>query len=314
MPNGEGKREERAGADLRQGDILRLTPIGSAGLGVGLDPDETHLVAVMSQTCDALQASKEFCLVAPILENPAASDIAAARTGRKPLLAHLDDSGHSGPWIADLGRAFSVSKAQLATASRAARCVESASSLQARILGARFGRAYSRFPFPNEVQPVFADVQSHLRGKAGKTGNLSKVIDLVEDIRVSADQWALPCRSLRLVLIVPSRLLIPADDIDPNWTWQRIHGVRSEEAPGELAIDRVCELLLANLERDDLSTVAHLWSEFERSLYRKLIEPKLNVEVVSVQVEVVSDEDFTFRDFLDSESLDLETISDSAGA
>jgi hypothetical protein len=106
-------------------------------------------------------------------------------------------------------------------------------------------------------------------------------------------------------------LLIPQDDIDPDWTWKRIRGLRREDAPGELAIDRVCELLLINLQHDDLSTVAQLWSQFEHSLYTKLIAPKLNVEVVSVDVEVVSDEDFSYKDFRDSESLDLETISDS---
>jgi hypothetical protein len=310
-----GEEEGAAvGADLRQGDILRLNPIGPAGAGVGLGPEEVHLVLVMSQTCDAMQASKEFCLVAPILRDPSAGDTTSALTGKKPLLVHLHDGSQSGPWVADLGRAFSLPKSQLASASRVARIVQFASSSQARILGARIGRAYSRFPFPDEVQPVFAGVQSQLRGKAGKAGNLSKVIDLLEDIRVSADQWELPCRNLRLVLIVSGEVLIPLEDIDPAWTWQRICGIRADDVPGELAIDRVCELLLVNLERDDLSSVECLWTQFGISLYRKLIAPRLNVEVVSVEVEVVSDEEFTFRDYRESESLDLETISDSSTA
>jgi len=45
-------------------------------------------------------------------------------------------------------------------------------------------------------------------------------------------------------------------------------------------------------------------------MYTQLIAPCLNPEVPSVEVQVVADTDFTFRQFNRSESLDLEALSD----
>lgn len=295
--------------DLRQGDIVVVDPIGQGGTAVGLNGDAAARVAILSQTCDVVQPSKNYCLVAPVIEASGA-EMSAARTGRKPLLVYLNDASGNGPWVADIGRAFSLGKSQLSAGKLIAHVGQSASGADARRLGARIGRAFSRYPFPDEVYPVFTKLQDRLRAKAGTAGNLGKVIDLVDEIRVSADQWEKAGRSLRLHVIVSGELLISEEDADPNWSWTRVSGMTSQDVPGNLTINRVCELLLANL-RGDQTSLLHLWAEFGQALYRSLIEPCLNEEVVSVEVEAVSDIDFTYLDMRQSESLDLETLSDS---
>lgn len=296
--------------DFRQGDVVLLDPLGQCGVSVGLDPMAACEVAIISQTCDLVQASKEYCLVAPII-SASPSERSAARNGKKPLLLYLEDGTVAGPWISDLGRAFSLHKSQIRGVPRIARCVERASSVEARRLGARIGRAFGRFPFPDEVYPVFAKMQDRLRDKAGTRGNLGQVIDLVAEVRVSADQWDAPARKLALHVIVPSEFLIPEEDIDPSWAWDRVIGWKANDSPGNLTLDRVCELILAN-RYGDLSSLLNLWAEFGQSLSTTLLEPYLNDEVVAVEVHVVSDIDFTHRDMAHSESLDLETLSDTA--
>ena len=128
---------------------------------------------------------------------------------------------------------------------------------------------------------------------------------------MSADQWESPGRRLRLHVIVSSELLIPDEDADLAWAWARVVGGRAQESLGSLTIDRVCELLLLNIDGDRTSLL-HLWRQFGQSLHASLIAPYLNDDVVAVEIEVVSDVDFTYRDLNRSESLDLETISDSA--
>lgn len=298
--------------DLRQGDVSRLSPLGQSGAAVGLSPESDCLVALLSQTCDAVQSSKFYCLVAPVIEATPA-DVSAARKGKRPLLLFLDDAAGAGPWVADIERAFPVVKSQLLESIRVARCVDSASSNEARWLGARIGRVFSRFPFPNEVFPVFAKLQDRLRARSGTAGNLGQVIDLVAEIRVSANQWDAPGRRLKVHVIVPSQLLIPMEDADPSWTWSRVKGWRTSDTPGALPIDRVCELILAS-QAGDLTSLMHLWHELGQSLDAVFLQPRLDSEVTQIEVAVVPDLEFTHQDIASSESLDLETLSDSRGA
>lgn len=305
----EGDLGSAGDLDLRQGDLILLSPVGRYGEGVDLAPSSEQGIVLLSQTCDAVQPSKLYCLVAPIIDASPAEK-SAARKGKSPLLLFLENRDGGGPWVADIGRAFSVSKSRLLGAERIARCVDSASSAQARRLGARIGRAFSRFPFPNEVFPVFSKLQDKLRDKAGSSGNLGQVIDLVEEIRVSADQWENPGRRLHVHVIVSSDELIPAEDADPSWAWDRIRGWRMSDTPGGLPVDRVCELILVN-QGGDLTSLMHLWHEFGQSLSVAFLQPQLDSEVSEIVVDVVNDLDFTHRDVARSESLDLETLSDA---
>jgi hypothetical protein len=291
-----------------------LADVGEAGQAVGLGGGPAH-VAILSQTCDVVQPTKRFCLVAPA-EQASDDDWAMARKGRRPLSIPLsDNSGQR--WLADAGKAFSVPKTSLGTAILISRGNTAEHGDQARIIRDRIARAFSRFPFPDEVHPVFQKLRRQLQAKAGRQGNLGKVIDLLADVRVTADQWSNPGRQLRLHLILSGQQLIPIEDADPSWTWDRIAGADASD-PSDLSLDRICELILANQldvtgpGRGDATALLHLWELFAQTVSASLIQPSLNEHVSRVDVEVISDLEFTMRDFKRSESLDLEALSDAS--
>jgi len=301
-------------SNLRQGDVVELRelrlPVADGEFEIVATPAG---VAILSQTCDVVQPSKQRCLVAPVFAHPTDAALSSARKGQKPLHLYLE-SGESGAdrCIADIERAASILKSELSGTRIMARYVADSSGGQARAVAWRIGRAFSRFPFPDEVYPAFSRLRHQAQEKAGSAGNFGRVLDLVEDLRVSADQWASPGRRLTLYIVVAEERLVPSDEMDPNWQWDpsRITGLRSGELPSSLSLDRVCELLLANLDGDRTS-LGHLWKTFGETVEAKLLTSSLDVEVVSFGVEVLSDSEMTYRQYQQTEGLDLEVLSDS---
>lgn len=304
-------------SNLRQGDVVGLAEVRLPASNGEFETVATPAgVAILSQTCDVVQSSKVRCLVAPVVPEADRTALSGARKGQKPLHLYLESSSaQPAPCIADIERAVSVPKSDLAGLPLVARYVQEASGHEARAVAWRVGRAFSRFPFPDEVYPVFSKLRRQAQEKAGTAGNFGRVLDLVEDLRVSADQWANPRRNLTLYVIVPDERLIPPDEMDPSWRWDttRVTGLRPGEADHGLSLDRVCELLLANVD-GDRSSLAHLWRMFGETVDMKLLAPALNDEVVSFSVEVLSDHELTYRQYQQTESLDLEVLSDSTEA
>lgn len=284
--------------------LVRCPEAGTVGL------DETACeVAILSQTCDVIQPTRRYCLVAPA-QVSTDTDFSAASKGRKPLFIPLED-GSGRRWVADAGRAFSIPAERLGQATLVSRCPDGDQSPRARAIRSRIARAFGRFPFPDEVHTVLRPLRERLRSKAGSRGNLGRVIDLVSEIRLSADQWERPGRRLSLFVIVPSGLLIPDEEADPDWSWSpsRVNGWTPEDSPGSLPLDRICELIMANANGDRTSRL-RLWQQFGVGLGAALIDPHLNDDLVAVTVEVTSDHEFSLNQFRRSESLDLEALSD----
>lgn len=301
-------------SNLRQGDVVGLAELRLPGDSGELERVATPAgVAILSQTCDVVQQSKVRCLVAPVAVEPTDAELSGARKGQKPLHLYLE-SGASEPTrcIANMEQAVSILKSNLVGLPLRARYVEETSGRAARAVAWRVGRAFSRFPFPDEVYPVFSKLRRQAQEKTGSAGNFGRVLDLVEDLRVSADQWSSPGRNLTLYVVVLEERLIPPDEVDPNWRWEasRVAGLRVGEAQNGLSLDRVCELLLANLD-GDRSSLAHLWRIFGATVEAKLLVPSLDAEVVTFEVAVLSDTEMTYRQYQRTESLDLEVLSDS---
>ena len=301
-------------SNLRQGDVVELP-----GFHLTDENGEPEFVAtpagvvVLSQTCDVVQVSKTRCLVAPVLINPSNAALSSARKGQKPLHLYLaSDAAEPACCIADMERAVSVLKSQLSGSRLVARYVAESSGSAARSVALRVGRAFSRFPFPDEVYPAFNKLRKQAQDKAGTEGNFGRVLDLVEDLRVSADHWVGQNRSLTLHIVVSEEHLVPLDELDPNWQWtpSRVAGFNSGDIMSRLSLDRICGLLLANLS-GDRTTLAHLWRIFGEAVEKHLLAPMLDAEVSHFAVEVLSDTEMTFSQYQRTESLDLEVLSDS---
>lgn len=305
-------------SNLRQGDVVGLRHLSLPGTGDASEIMETpDGIAILSQTCDVVQPSKERCLVAPVVVDPSDGALSSARKGQKPLHLYLQSSAAEPTrCLADMEYAVSIPKAALAGLPIIARYVEQTSGSAARALAWRVGRAFSRFPFPDEVYPAFSKLRRKAQDKAGSAeSNFGRVLGLVEDLRVSADQWSNAARNLTLYIVVPEELLITPDDVDPGWVWspERVVGLRANEPETGLSIDRVGELILANLDADK-SSLVHLWRLFGETVQAKLLSPMLNHEVATFEVVVLSDSEMTFRQYNQTESLDLEVLSDSTDA
>ena len=293
--------------NLRQGDIVGDLSLPSADKGLA-----PNGVAILSQTCDVVQSSKVRCLVAPVIESNEQS-LRDARKGRKPLHLFLESGLGSDPQscVVDMERATSVLKSDLVGKPLLARYVPAASSAHAGEIAARVGRAFNRFPFPDEVYPLFNKLRSRIQSKSGSPSPFGQVVDLVDDLRVSANQWTGPGRQLKLYVVLEQKRLIPRDDFDPGWVWEaRVRGLRTGEKSGSMKLTRICELILAN-DGGDPTTLAFLWNRFGECLVSELLHPHLNSEVSECDVEVLSDTEMTYRQFQQTESLDLEVLSDS---
>lgn len=301
-------------SNLRQGDVVGLRCLSMSGTGGGAETLEAPQgVVILSQTCDVVQKSKARCLVAPVIIDPSDGELSSAKKGQKPLHLYLESiTAEPRRCLADMEYAVSVPKATLVGLPITARYVERASGNAARQVAWRVGRAFSRFPFPDEVYPAFSKLRRQAQEKAGSAGNFGGVLDLLEDLRVAADQWSRPSRNLTLYVVLPEELLISPDDLDPGWQWSpaRVIGLRSDEPETGLSLDRVSELILANLDADKTS-LAGLWRLFGEVVQAKLLTPMLGAEVATFEVVVLSDSDMTFRLFQRTESLDLEVLSDS---
>jgi hypothetical protein len=273
--------------NLRQGDVVDLSFLVLASAQDG-SPEVIKTeagVAILSQTCDIIQPSKTRCLVAPVI-SPDKRDLSDARKGRKPLLLYLQSEKEvPDVHVADMERATSVPKALLVGCRVLARHGVEASENGTRVIAARVGRAFSRFPFPDEVYPIFKDLRGRVQTKSGTESAFGKVIDLVADLRVSADQWAEPGRCLTLFVIVPEAQLIPIEDTDPNWEWgpHRIKGLKQGESEAGLDLNRVSTLILEN-SGGDATALARLWAKFGELLQDTLLRPSLNSEVISFEV------------------------------
>lgn len=300
--------------NVRQGDVLDLAtiPIALPTDGISESLSTPFGVVVLSQTCDIVQTSKSRCLVAPILE--ANQDtLSNARKGRKPLHLFLGDGEGPEPRVADLEYAISLPKKLLEGCRLLARYTDDPSGPAVMPIAYRIGRAFNRFPFPDDVYPVFAKLRARAQNRAGSASPFGSVIDLVCDLRVSADQWTGQHRRLKLWIVVPQDLIAPIEDLDPGWWWDqsRVEGLRQNEELAGLDLNRVCELIIANRGRD-LTTLAKLWAHFGLRTREDLLSPLPGDAVASVEVEVLSEIEMTYKQFRSTESLDLEALSFTA--
>lgn len=304
--------------ELRQGDVVSLAWIPSVVDGApGASPCPEGVV-IVSQTCDVVQDSKTVCLVAPIVPADDAL-VSRARKGQAPLKLYLPNHADTPAQIADLDRIAAVPKSSLIGATLTARRGADEQSKPARDIAQRIGRVFTRFPFPDEVYPAFARLRSRAQKTAGGAGWFGQVLDYVDDLRVSADQWPAAGRNLILRVIVEDRYLIPAEDADPTWDWQTatVKGKKSGELLTQLSLERASELLVRNLQTldEDLSsadttTILRLWERWLAELEAADLA-LADRHVASFGAELVSDAEFTYGQWKASESLDLEVLSDS---
>ncbi|MGP5208359.1 hypothetical protein ACTXJY_10255 [Corynebacterium casei] len=299
--------------NIRQGDVVDLPKLYFPEVTIG---DFKKLptpsgVAIVSQTCDVVQPSKQFCLVAPILHNPKNDFVKNAAKGRRPLHLLLEDSCGT-KRVADLEMVTSVPKVWLEDLPISASVPGGPSDKPAREVSAKIMRAYGRFPLPDEVVPGFDKFKKKVWGSSGKSGNFGKVLDLITDIRVAADQWENPGRKMEIYLLVEQDLMPPSEDLDPLWKSNGDHctGARTAGESSNLTLDQVCKQILENLE-SNAELLDELWRSFAEVVEEQLLDGIDKKEVRHCEVIVLSEVDMTYELYKTTESFDFETLSHS---
>lgn len=303
---------------LRQGDVIQVRAKLAMPDSFGGEA-RVEDVVVVSQTCDLVQHGKDLCTVAPLIPSATEGQLSAARKGQSPLHLYLPPQGGNGAFLADLQRLASVTKSVFEGGLLVYRLSGGDQGEFSRNVASRIGRVFTRFPFPDELYPAFKRLRAKMQKSAGGNGSFGKVLDHVEDLRIEADQWRSPGRSLILRVVVPSALLIEEEDCDPNWveSVKSVIGLKGGEKLAEIKLDRASELLQVNISclgseetPSDKTTVFKLWQVWAYRLRLEVLAGD-GPEIASFDVQVHSDEDFTYGDWKRSESLDLEVLSDS---
>jgi hypothetical protein len=310
---------DRCGS-IRQGDILDVRDLPFLGLN-GTQAHKCSLgVAIVSQTCDLVQTDRPFFVVAPVVELQK-DQASAAKSGRMTRYAHL--SGSDGPDLfADLALCVTVSKSILNSVETLGVGIDPTDSKAVSKFGSQVGRRFSRFPFPDEVQPYFRPLQDKVTGAHKKNSAVGVLLRECVDLRIESTNWHDPPMQLTIHLIVPAAILPSVDDVDP-----------ADVSPSTLA-----KFNPRSIQAGDLSGIASslvkkdmtidveirppdrlfLWNCFLSALIAacnttvdRTIEGAEGA-VTEIRGELWSDEDFTLHLYQRTESLDLDHLSSSS--
>jgi hypothetical protein len=312
--DGPGERQDDAENLLakmkkfRQGDVVLIRELPVIGDDGSVELRQALRGAVViSQTCDLVQPDRPTVQLVPLVDLDPDTARDAAR-GKRPRFVAVPSYGQN--MFADLQVVGTVTKQYLSHFER--RPGVSADGAAGSVFGRAVGRKFSRFPFPDEIHPWIKPLRELLQSRAGReTSPLGQIIESIAAIRLeSAGGW----RShgpydLTLVIILHPGVLPELDDeFDElpieirDWAYQDGRLMRQSAQVAE------------KLRSASGGAVQHLWNIFGESLGEKCREngrrhPLYSSAVESLEVEIVSSDEFTFDRFQRSEEVDLDHLS-----
>lgn len=292
-----------------QGDILRLEALKYWAIGSEAPErvETPYGVALVSQTCDLVHVSpNDRVLVAPVKEC-VENEWSSVRKGRRPLLVVVSQTERL---VLDLERIVSLPRSVLETSEVIRRTCDLGGLTESMRLGARIGRAFSRFAFPDEVHTALAPLQQKVSERYGKDTYFAEVLRMVDEFRVSCVDWSSPTRGLSVYAIIPSSSLPPGDSKPVGWKWsaQTVIGIRQCERPEQLALERISELLCRNLAEQNDSAVVELWRLWTDGVFASYLDA-CGDNRSPVEFYAVSGDEFTYTDYVNSELLDFSALS-----
>lgn len=305
---------------LRQGDVVDVRTLPVIGANELSEVPCPLGVAIISQTCDLVQPAKSYAVVAPVVlldDNKSGM----AKSGRMPQYVHLSGI-RQGNWFVDLAHCCTMTKTALAQRARLSSGVNPDDALAVSKFAAQVGRKFSRFPFPDEVQPWFRPLQEKITKGHSKDSSLGKILRETVDLRIQSNDWNASRMHLTIHVIVPSAVVPSLDDINPGdaspelMKQLRPNGILVEDAA------RIADRIWAPPPNNERAYSAPdrlaLWAAFAESL-AELCKPKglqpgsdVSEAVASITAQLSTDEEFSLALYLRSESLDLEHLSPPA--
>ncbi|WP_042370256.1 hypothetical protein [Streptacidiphilus neutrinimicus] len=303
--------------DFQQGDIVesvRLPVQGANGQEVWIETPQG--VALITQTCDIVVDTKHFVQVAPLVHLEG-NEARQASKGAVPGRVGVPGAGDG--VFADLEHVATVDKRYIATFAPKRGAL---TTMELKRFGARVGRKFSRFAFPDDINYWLQSLKGVVLDKVGNANSdLGLVLDeMVESLRLECDpSWdsSAPWR-LTLVVIVRPDLLPILDDVEPmepstgvsSWLYQA-DGETLRRSAAEIATK-----LLALPADAPAGERMWWWDAFGHALAAacrvKSGAPDSARDAVvggGFAWEVLTAEEFTYERFLRSEEIDLDHLS-----
>lgn len=284
--------------------------------GSGVGEIECPLgVALISQTCDIVQTNRPNVIVARVARlDP--SEAKSAIRGERPRYAHLP-AASTPDLFADLEFCATLAKSELSRDSLWESGVDDGDPKMVRQFAARIGRRFSRFPFPDDIQPSFRPLQEKVRsGHHKEESPLGRALQLAKDIRIEADSWEKRPINLTIHVILPGDAIPSPEAIDyaeePQELGQWLHPRSGERRTAS----EIAERLLGSSTKPASTPTAveryYLWQAFADALAR-LCRTRNSAKpcesVAAVVGQIWTEDEFSLRRYRSSESLDLEDLS-----
>lgn len=269
----------------------------------------TYGAVIISQSCDASLPGREQVQIAPVVRLEDENDLREALSGKRTQYLALPRIGQE--FFADLDGITTVMKTALLSSERA-RGV--ATDQEIREFAFSLARRFGRFAYPDDVVDCFRPLTDALRSKARKENSpLGKVLADVHSFRVQCGDWSTEPYALTLIVILePEAVTSDLDDLGdcPKELIQL-----GDKATGERI--NAYAAYLSNGKRNQTERyfgwqlLADAWAQRceETATARGLIGI-----VSSVTAQLTSTDEFPMSQYLATESLDLDYLSDSRKA
>lgn len=276
---------------LKQGDLLRIA-----------SDDGEQIFAIVSQTCDVVLPKRETVLLAPVTADLTDVEERGAVTRSNPRYLLIEDH------FIDLAKIRYANKEDITDSVRVAGLPDENSGIQ-RELAQAIGRWFSRFAFPDEVHPWLSPLQELIRSKYGKENSpLHKVLQDVVEVRVEADHWFKPGRTLTVHVIVKTSALAADFDSNTEVGLAVSEAVRATRTPNQVA--EQMELIGSPYSSDLWMELAWSFADACKLSIKHASQPEFVEAVESVGADLWTEDDFTLRRMRQSEQLDIDFLSD----
>lgn len=296
-------------AEATQGDILKLDSLwyASGPNGEMVEHPTPDGVVLLSQTCDLVRGRDEDrILVAPV-QRPSKQEQSAVRKGRKPMLVLV---GSARDRVAEMGRVVSLPRAMLHDCALIERTCSQQSGRDAAELASRITRALGRFAFPDGVHESLRRFQRKILDSYDKSTKFARALHVVDEFRLECSDWSSDHKELTLYAIVDAECLPAADLKSSGWEWgvESVAGLKVQERPEQLALERISELIEVNAQARNDSALVELWRLWQDIIQRDLLSAPVE-DVELIDFVVVSGDDLRYSDYLKTQPLDFSTLS-----
>lgn len=296
--------------DWRQGDVFRDGKTFVFDHGWIPQPVRaTHGAVIISQSCDASLPGRDQVQIAPVVRLENEDDLREALSGRRTQYLALPRIGQE--FFADLDGITTVMKTALISLERVGG-VETDQEI--REFAFSLARRFGRFAYPDDVVVCFKPLTEALRSKARKENSpLGKALADVHSFRVQCDDWSTEPYALTLIVILePSAITSDLDDIGD--CPEELSRLRNK-SPSEQINGYATYLSDGNRNQTERyfgwQFLAEAWA---RRCEETATARDITGVVSSVTAQLTSTDEFPMSQYLATESLDLDYLSDSRKA